>query len=113
MKNQKHLIFFIIFLIAVLIIHFTKKNYRKTKLKNNNLTFALYERDINTIGMTGIICVYKNQYNKQVEVRISCNLNLNKGDTILIKYSIEDNSVAQIVNCNWNEELRKKHVKSK
>jgi sulfite reductase alpha subunit-like flavoprotein len=29
------------------------------------------------------------------------------GDTILIKYSNDDNSVAEIIHCYWNDEFRK------
>lgn len=39
------------------------------------------------------------------EIKESCS-NLKLGDTIYIRYSTTDNSIAEIINCFWNDKLR-------
>lgn len=113
------LIIFSVFFGIYFIFDIWEKKYKEEKLINHNFTYAVI---IETMSST-----YKSLPNLNYKYLIDKNpffvyneeinnedfKKIQKGDTILIMYSREDNSVAKIVKCYWNEELRKKFVKSK
>lgn len=114
MKNrQKIVIAFIAFFILIIVYVKVRDTYRENALKESSLTSATIEymgnksrgpakvnfNFVNSKGFTVNTSYYGN-VNQCIE-------NLKKGDTILIKYSIEDNEIAQIVHCYWNDDLRK------
>ncbi len=96
-----------------------RSNYREKCLIKTKLTFAILDK-ISLGSAKGSSFIQFNFTNTDGKVVTTdhighfsiCERGMVKGDTILIKYSIEDNNVAQIVKCYWNEELREKYVKS-
>ena len=102
------IILFVIGLIAI--VYFVQKKNEK-KLVNSKYSFAIVS-DKSKVYLGDYEVYYKYRTNKQVfeyrnAVEIKNFNDLEQGDTILIKYSIEDNEVAQIVHCYWNDDLRK------
>jgi hypothetical protein len=111
--------FLLIFPIVFIILYLRDKN-REEKLSYTFTTFAIIEKiSSGTARGAGFVSFkFKNKNNKLIFAdhvgSISvCGINVEERDTVLIEYSLEDNSVAQIVKCYWNEELREKYVKLK
>jgi hypothetical protein len=105
------LLLFIVISIAIT-YHYINKYNRGIKIKKCKNTWAIYEGKVNTIGMTNSIFYFYNEKNIKKHVRINYhnpNLYLNKGDTVIIKYSIIDNSIAEVVNSSLNDNLRIKY----
>jgi hypothetical protein len=116
-KPKRDVLHLIIFTFILIVSAFFLKNFEKNKLTSNKSTYAIISEK-SKIYM-GDYIVYYNYSIKKKSYTYHNSLNveqfniLKKGDTILINYSTEDNSVAQIVKYYWNEELREKYVKSK
>ncbi len=115
---KKKWIFIIIFFLTLIIYLFYRDNYREECLKKTFVTYAILE-DISSGSSKGAGFVefyFKNDDNKIIHTKhigkISiCEDIMKKGDTIMIKYSLTDNSVAEIVHCYWNEELKREIAK--
>lgn len=85
--------------------------HRKQSLKKTLKTFAV----VTTKPHSGariplsIKFRYKNRLGQSIiiarDINESCS-NLKLGDTIYIRYSTTDNSIAEIINCFWNDKLR-------
>lgn len=105
------LLLFIVISIAIT-YHYINKYNREIKIKKCKNTWAIYEGKVNTIGMTNSIFYFYNEKNIKKHVRINYHnpsLYLNKGDTVIIKYSLIDNSIAEVVNSSLNDNLRIKY----
>jgi len=111
--KRKHIVFLVLFFCISMIAVFFRDHYRHTALKNYKKTYAI----ITKIGFGGkgpgnAKFVFLNDKNKLVKTHYSSNLsecsnNLQTGDTIYIRYSLTDNSVAEIIHCYWNDKLRR------
>jgi hypothetical protein len=108
---KKDIIQIILFVIGLITIVYFIQNKRDKKLLNPRYSFALVS-DKSKVYLGDYEIYYKYQTSKQIlEYRNTVDVKkfnkLELGDTILIKYSIEDNEIAQIVHCYWNDDLRK------
>jgi hypothetical protein len=111
-----------VFIIAsfILILYavwdYTNKKSKNEKLLKYNYSYAIVTNKMSSTYKSLSNIDYKYYINNQ-EIQIMHEEigqddfdNLNELDTIFIKYSKDDNSIAEIVHCYWNDELRKKIV---
>jgi hypothetical protein len=102
-RNKKYLIYIILFFIIGLIIrNFLDNRYKKLMTNNTIITKAVFVRSFVSKN-SGSISVYSFDKNgEKEEVLISGKSSLiNMGDTILIKYSREDPSLAEVIDFSY------------
>jgi hypothetical protein len=109
---KKDVIYLILFTIVLIIGANFLKNQEKNKLTNFKYISATVSKKSKVyLGGYNVLYNYtvKNEkFSYKNSVKIDDYNKLEIGDTILIKYSKDDNSIAEIVHCYWNDELRKK-----
>lgn len=99
MNNTKRLIIFFCFVAISIVIGTYIKNRRKDLLaENTNTTYAVFEKTVN-IYNTGPVSYFhytigKTKFNSEHYGRFST---LKKGDSVLIKYSLEDPSIYKVI----------------
>ncbi len=93
-------IFIVLFILSILF-------YRKFYLKNHHNTFAIYMgTEGSAWGRTRII-KFKTQNGIFVKAEVNYENNLNIGDTVWIKYSIEKPEIAEIIDRDYKKYLKK------
>jgi hypothetical protein len=113
--KEKYKILILLGVIFITVFVYTKirDKHRFDSMKKSKLTYGVVNYFGNKAkGPSKINLFYKNNLNKKVIASYygsnnDCDNNIDKGDTVLIKYSVIDNSVIEIINCYWNEALRK------
>lgn len=107
---KKDIILLVLFTFALIIGANFLKNQEKNKLLNFKLTSAtVFKKTKVYLGGYTVFYNYKvksKNFSCQNKIEIEDYNKVKIGDTVLIKYSTTDNSVAEIVNCFWNEKLR-------
>lgn len=96
-KNKKLLITLLLFVSIALCIHFIKEKYRTSKLKNTQETWAIYISNSNTVGISGARFFFLNEKGKRINVLMNKSVKYDVGDTVWIKYSLYDNTVAEVI----------------
>ena len=113
--KEKYKILILLGVIFITVFVYTKirDKHRFDSMKKSKLTYGVVNYFGNKAkGPSKINLFYKNNLNKKVIASYygsnnDCDNNIDKGDTVLIKYSVIDNSVIEIINCYWNEALSK------
>jgi len=105
-------------IITPIILYFDKKEtiaYQKTQI-----TFGIVDKVHNKPKFRYIDFHFWNKKGKKVEVKtdvyvkqfdldIQCLNDRKKGDTVIVKYSLIDSSYAKIINCYWNDNIKKEY----
>lgn len=108
-------------IITPIVIHFEKKEkeaYRKSKI-----TFGIVDKINIGYGKGSasyidfhfynnkneLIKIETNIFVKEFELSRKCLYDRKIGDTVIVKYSLSDNQTAKIINCYWNDNLKKKY----
>lgn len=97
-KNINYVLILFLVFTMVIVIDITKKTVRRSKLRNYKEACAIYLKDIVGVGQYGSYYSFKNFKNKEIiflEQKVY--KSLHKGDTVLIKYSIEDSNIAEVI----------------
>ncbi len=105
------------FFLTVLSFLLIRDKNRESSLKKFHITYAVISDVYHGSSKGGGFIEIKYHNNKNQLIlsehigRItSCNNSLNVGDTVIIKYSLQDNSIATIIGCRWNRYLRDKYT---
>lgn len=109
MKNNK-IIYYILIpsIVFILVFSFGKEYYRKEKLKKTETAFAvMIEYSTGTVrhSMRGTF-QYKINGNTYKFIQSEDFSMLSIGDTVEIEYSIEDNSVARVINKHYMDKYK-------
>lgn len=118
LRNKAIIITMVIFLVACAYV-LISENYRKNALKKSMLTWAKVV-SINNLTKMGksLDLIYYNDKHEKIEILNidpprGCTGQIKVKDTIFIKYSLTNNNVIEIIECSWNEKLRKLTNESK
>ncbi len=106
-NHWKQILIVLLLIPIIFLVDFCKRNYRGRKLKEYEETFAVFDGISRVIGSTRGVYIFKTKSGALVETEISYN-KLNKGDTIWIKYSIDDPTVAELVDKDYSKYMKKK-----
>jgi len=109
MKNNK-IIYYVLIpsIVFILVFSFGKEYYRKEKLKRTKKAFAvMVEFSTGTVrhSMRGTF-QYKINNNTYKFIQSEDFSMLTIGDTVEIEYSIEDNSVARVINKHYMDKYK-------
>lgn len=110
MNKQKKATIILVFVFGIIalvgwIYSNYRKDYEKEILSNSKTkkTWAIYFEDREGKGIVGTRFYYYNQNSKRIEFDQHKYFDgLKFGDTVLIRYSLEDNSVVEILSTKWN-----------
>jgi hypothetical protein len=98
LKNKWILYFFGFVIISILVGNLNKDRKKKLLSKNTQIVKGIFTRSFTQIN-TGIFSIFKSQINHQeiyLEIYDYRDF-LFRGDTVLIKYSLEDPTVAEVI----------------
>jgi hypothetical protein len=108
---KKDILYLILFTLVLIIIALLLKTEERKKITNFRYISAIVsEKSKVYLGGYNVLFNYnvKNEpFSSENSVKSEDFNKLEIGDTILIKYSNDDNSVAEIIHCYWNDEFRK------
>lgn len=97
-KLLKYSLLAVLVLVLVVLIDFFKKRYRSKKLTDTKISTAYYDGIARGVGHTGELFHFVDFKGDTItDVRIHTNLILDIGDSVKIRYSVEDPKVAEIV----------------
>lgn len=101
--------FFIFLLFAILIGNYNKNRREKLLSSNSKIVTGIFERSYTQIN-TGIILVFKSKIkNKEIYFEIYENRGfIKKGDTVLIKYSVDDPNIAEVIDFCYMQKYKGK-----
>ena len=117
-EKQKFILMFLILAIIAFCGTFLRDSYRQKKLLKSKITYAIVTNFAVGGKGPGQLKV-KFKINNRIKNAtfygslVECGNYIEINDTVLIKYSISDNSVVQLLKCYWNDELRDKYFKTK
>jgi hypothetical protein len=114
-KNKKYLVLFVLVMLVSYLVAFIRDSYRERMLLKSNITFGVIsEFAIGGRGPGKMVVRFKvgNEtksatYNSSL---IECNPKIGVSDTVLIKYSLNDNTIIKLLKCYWNADLRNKYL---
>jgi hypothetical protein len=116
MSKKNWIIVCCIFLIVAITLSI-RSRYREMMLIKTKCTFGIIEKiSSGTARGAGFIKFkFTNNLNEQISTQhigsVSiCTNNIMVGDTVVIRYSLKDNQIAQVIKCYWNDALRKKYL---
>jgi hypothetical protein len=98
MSKNKYIIVFIGFIIfSFLIGNYNKKRKKNLLSSKTEIVKGVFQRSYTQIN-TGVYSIFKSKINNQEKYFEIYDFSdfLKKGDTVLIKYSIEDPSIAEV-----------------
>jgi len=106
-------VFFAFLLLAVLIGNYNKNRKEKLLSSNTKIVTGIFERSYIQVN-TGMFLVFKSKVkNKAFYFEIYENLGfIKKGDTVLIKYSVEDPNIAEVIDFCYMQKYKRKMCKA-
>lgn len=85
------------------ILSLFESNKKSRLLKNYSTTWAIYESDVVGVGAAGSHYKFHNVDNKEVTFVDKTFKGIQIGDTVWIKYSNEDNTVAEVLDIDYRK----------
>ncbi len=102
LRTKKGMIIVIIIILFMFVLGLYFQFERDGKMKNSKVTFGIIIERNDFIGAGAGAIVKFNSKNKSYESFIKCDCReLNNGDTVRIKYSIDDPSLVQLISKNF------------
>jgi hypothetical protein len=104
-------------------IIFYYENKEERAYKNSKITWGIVDKIRIGGGKSGnsyidfhfyndshkLVTIETGVFTKEFKLGRKCLYDRKIGDTVIIKYSIIDNSYAKIIECYWNDNLKKKY----
>lgn len=104
---------FILFFLLIVIIDNSKKTNRLQKLKVTKQNWGIYKGEVIGVGITGFNFEHYNEKGQQFTLIDKTYFwYLKEGDTVLLKYSIEDPSIGEVIDpCYMQKHKGKSYCK--
>jgi hypothetical protein len=110
MKKKEFIIGIILLIVIGNVVGFLMDYAKEERLKSDTgVTFGVYDREIKS-AYSGSVWVFNyelNQINYSIKEH-NLTSNLKQGDTVLIEYSLEDLSVARVIDYKYMEKYKDK-----
>lgn len=109
MLKKKNRWIYAFFILIILIGNYNINRREKLLSSNTKIVTGIFQRSYTQIN-TGLILVFKSKIkNKVIYFEIYENLEfIKKGDTVLIKYSVEDPNIAEVLDFCYMQKYKGK-----